>query len=208
MAVCAIRAHLAEFGIIFGQGRKRIETIMPSIEEVAASLPEHARSALNSLMRTVGELNTQIEGIETKLAEAGRSDPVSNMLSSIPGVGPITSTAIAATVPNARIFRSGREFAAWLGLTPRQNSSGATTRLRGITKQGDAYLRHLLVIGARNIVRYPKARAKVGGAWIDALLQRRRPMIVAVAVANKLARIIWAMMTNGEMFREAHVKAA
>jgi len=208
MAVCAIRAHLAEFGIIFGQGRQRIETIMPSIEEVAASLPEHARFALNSLMRTVGELNTQIEGIETKLAEVGRSDPVSNLLSSIPGVGPITSTAIAAIVPNARMFRSGREFAAWLGLTPRQNSSGGTTRLGGITKQGDAYLRHLLVIGARNIVRYPKARAKVGGAWIDALLQRRRPMIVAVAVANKLARIIWAMMTNGEMFREAHVKAA
>lgn len=206
MTVCAIRAHLSEFGIVFGQGRQRIETIMPSIEEVAASLPEHARFALNSLIRAVGELNTQIDGIETKLAEVGRSDPVSNLLSSIPGVGPITSTAIAATVPDAKMFRSGREFAAWLGLTPRQNSSGGTTRLGGITKQGDAYLRHLLVIGARNIVRYPKARAKVGGAWIDTLLQRRRPMIVAVAVANKLARIIWAMMTSGEMFRGAHAK--
>ncbi|MBD9455593.1 IS110 family transposase [Rhizobium sp. RHZ02] len=208
MTVCAIRAHLAEFGIIFGQGRQRIETIMPMIEEVAASLPEHARYALTSLIGSADELNKQIDGIETKLAEIGRSDPVSNLLSSIPGVGPITSTAIAATIPDARMFRSGREFAAWLGLTPRQNSSGGTTRLGGITKQGDAYLRHLLVIGARNIVRYPKARAKVGGAWIDALLQRRRPMIVAVAVANKLARVIWAMMTSGEMFSEARVKAA
>uniref|UniRef100_UPI0035E40031 transposase n=1 Tax=Agrobacterium pusense TaxID=648995 RepID=UPI0035E40031 len=112
-----------------------------------------------------------------KLAEVGRSDPVLNHPSSIPGVGLITSTAIAATVPNATMFRSGREFAAWLGLTPRQNSSGGTTRLGGITKQGDAYLRHLLVIGARNIVRYPKPRAKVGGAWIGALLRRRRPLI-------------------------------
>lgn len=129
MTVCAIRAHLAEFGIIFCQGRQRIETIMPSIEDIAASLPEQARFALNSLICMVGEVNTQIEGIEMKLAELGRSDPASNLLSSIPGVGPITSTAIAATVPDARIFRSGREFAAWLGLTPRQNSSGGTTRL-------------------------------------------------------------------------------
>lgn len=162
MTVCAIRAHLAEFGIIFGQGRQRIETIMPTIEEVAASLPEHARFALSSLIRTVIELNKQIEGIETKLAEVGRSDPVSNLLTSIPGIGPITSTAIAATISDARMFRSGREFAAWLGLTPRQNSSGCTTRLGGITKQGDAYLRHLLVIGARNIVRYPKLERRSG----------------------------------------------
>lgn len=163
MAICAIRADLAESGIIFDQGRQRIETIMPTMEEIAASLPEYARFALNSLVRTVGELNTQIEGIEKKLAEVGRSDPVSNLLSSIPGVGPITSTAIAATVPDARLFRSGREFAAWLGLTPRQNSSGGTIRLGGITEQ-DAYLRHLLVISSRNIVRYPKARAKVAVA--------------------------------------------
>jgi transposase len=101
------------------------------------------------------------------------------------------------------MFRSGREFAAWLGLTPRQNSTGGKERLGRITKQGDAYLRHLLVIGARNVVRYPKARARVGAGWIDELLQRRRPMVVAVAVANKLARIIWAMMTTGELFRPA-----
>ncbi len=112
MTVCAIRAHLAEFGIIFGQGRQRIETIMPMIDGIAASLPEYARFALTGLINSVGELNKQIDGIETKLAEIGRSDPVSSVLSSIPGVGPITSTAIAATIPDARMFRSGREFAA------------------------------------------------------------------------------------------------
>lgn len=99
------------------------------------------------------------------------------------------------------MFRSGREFAAWLGLTPKQKSTGGKDRLGRITKQGDSYLRHLLVIGARNVVRYAKARSQVGGGWIEALLERRRPMGVAIAVANKLARIIWAMMTTGEFYR-------
>ena len=123
------------------------------------------------------------------------------MLASIPGVGPITATALAATASDPTMFRSGRKFAAWLGLTPRQNSTGGKDRIGRITKQGDSYLRHLLVIGARNIVRYPRARTRVGGGWIEALLERRRPMVVAVAVANKLARIIWAMMTTGEFYR-------
>ena len=102
-----------------------------------------------------------------------------------------------------RFFKNGRQFAAWLGLTPRQNSSGGKHRLGGITKQGDRYLRHLLVLGARTVVRYPKARSRVDGPWIEALLERRRPMVVAVAVANKLARTIWAMLTTGEVFRTA-----
>lgn len=136
MTVCATRAHLAEFGIVFGQGRQRIETIMPMMDSIAASLPDDARFALETLIGSVGELNKQIDGIENRLAEIGRSDPMSSVLSSIPGVGPITSTAISATIPDARMFRSGREFAAWLGLTPRQHSSRGTTPLGGITKQG------------------------------------------------------------------------
>jgi transposase len=134
---------------------------MPMIDGIAASLPEYARFALNALIASVGELNKQIDEIEAKLAEIGRSDLISRVPSSIPGVGPITSTAIAATIPDARMFRSGQGFAAWLGLTPRQSSSGGTTRLGGIPKQGDAYLRHLMVIGARNIVRYPKIEQRL-----------------------------------------------
>ena len=110
----------------------------------------------------------------------------------------VHATALAATISDPAMFRSGQEFAAWLGLTPRQNSTGGKDRLGRITEQGDAYLRHLLVIG---VVRYPKARTRVGAGWIEALLERRRPMVVAIAVANKLARIIWAMMTTGEFYR-------
>lgn len=204
MTACAIRAHLAEFGVVAGQGRQRVDGLIALLEdETAIALPAFARDALDALIAQLGNLDRQIDAIERRLSVIHRSHPISRLLASIPGVGPISATAFAATVPDPAMFRSGREFAAWLGLTPRQNSTGGKERLGRITKQGDAYLRHLLVIGARNVVRYPKARARVGAGWIDELLQRRRPMVVAVAVANKLARIIWAMMTTGELFRPA-----
>ncbi|WP_018459893.1 IS110 family transposase, partial [Bradyrhizobium sp. WSM4349] len=168
-------------------------------EELA--LPATARMALAVLVNQLKELDRQVDAIERELAQIQRVNPMARLLSSIPGIGPITATALAATVPDATMFRSGREFAAWLGLTPKQKSTGGKDRLGRITKQGDSYLRHLLVIGARNVVRYAKARSQVGGGWIEALLERRRPMGVAIAVANKLARIIWAMMTTGEFYR-------
>ncbi|MBM7488000.1 transposase [Bradyrhizobium sp. USDA 3686] len=145
------------------------------------------------------ELDRQVDAIERELAQIQRVNPMARLL--IPGVGPITAAALAATLPDPTMFRSGREFAAWLGLTPKQNSTAGKDRLGRITKQGDSYFRHLLVIGARNVVRYPKARSRVGGGWIEALLERRRPVVVAIAVANKLARIIWEMMTTGEFYR-------
>ncbi|TWB46942.1 transposase IS116/IS110/IS902 family protein [Bradyrhizobium sacchari] len=199
MTACAIRAHFAEFGIIVGQGRQRVDGLVYVLDDEELTLPAHARIALAVLVNQLKELDRQVEAIERELAQ--RVNPMAKLLSSIPGMGPITATALAATVPDAAIFRSGREFAAWHGLTPKQNSTGGKDRLGRITKQGDSYLRHLLVIGARNVVRYPKARSRVGGGWIEALLERRRPMVVAVAVANKLARIIWAMMTTGEFYR-------
>lgn len=169
-------------------------------EELA--LPATARMALAVLVNQLKELDRQVDAIERALAQIQRVNPMAKLLSSIPGVGPITATALAATVPDPTMFRSGREFAAWLGLTPKQNSTGGKDRLGRITKQGDSYLRHLLVIGARNVVRYPKARSRVGSGWIEALLlERRRPMVVAITLANKLARIIWAMMTTGELYR-------
>ncbi|MDF0522926.1 IS110 family transposase [Bradyrhizobium yuanmingense] len=201
MTACAIRAHFAEFGIIVGQGRQRVDGLVDLLDDEELTLPAHARIALAVLVSQLKELGRQVEAIERELAEIQRVNPMAKLLSSIPGIGPITATALAATVPDATMFRSGREFAAWLGLTPKQNSTGGKDRLGRITKQGDSYLRHLLVIGARNVVRYPKARSRVGGGWIEALLERRRPMVVAVAVANKLARIVWAMMTTGEFYR-------
>jgi transposase len=201
MTACAVRAHFAEFGIIVGQGRQRVDGLVDLLDDEELTLPAHARIALAVLVNQLKELDRQVEAIERELAQIQRVNPMAKLLSSIPGIGPITATALAATVPDATMFRSGREFAAWLGLTPKQNSTGGKDRLGRITKQGDSYLRHLLVIGARNVVRYPKARSRVGGGWIEALLERRRPMVVAVAVANKLARIVWAMMTTGEFYR-------
>ncbi|MDA9421636.1 IS110 family transposase [Bradyrhizobium sp. CCBAU 53380] len=201
MTACAIRAHFAEFGIIVGQGRQRVDGLVDLLDDEELTLPAHARIALAVLVSQLKELDRQVEAIERELAEIQQVNPMAKLLSSIPGIGPITATALAATVPDATMFRSGREFAAWLGLTPKQNSTGGKDRLGRITKQGDSYLRHLLVIGARNVVRYPKARSRVGGGWIEALLERRRPMVVAIAVANKLARIVWAMMTTGEFYR-------
>lgn len=171
------------------------------LDDDQLSLPTTARMALAALVNQMKEVDRQIEAIERELAQIQRAHPVARLLASIPGVGPVTATALAATVPDPTMFRSGREFAAWLGLTPRENPSGGKDRLGRITKQGDSYVRHLLVIGARNVVRFPKARSRVGGGWIEALLERRRPMVVAIAVANKLARIVWAMMTTGEYYR-------
>jgi len=181
MAACAFRAHLAEYGVIVPQGRHRVDALVGQMDT----------------------LNQQIDRIDIRLAKIHKTNPICRLLATIPGIGPITATAFAATIPDPSAFRSGREFAAWLGLTPRQNSSGSKHRLGGITKQGDRYLRHLLVLGARTVVRYPKARSRVDGPWIEALLERRRPMVVAVAVANKLARTIWAMLSTGEVFRSA-----
>lgn len=203
MAACAFRAHLAEYGVIVAQGRHRVDTLITKLDELRTDLPDNACFALDALIGQLDTLNQQIDSIDARLAEIHENNAICRLLATVPGIGPITATAFAATIPDPSAFRSGREFAAWLGLTPRQNSSGGKTRLGGITKQGDRYLRHLLVLGARTVVRYPKARSRVDGPWIEALLERRRPMVVAVAVANKLARAIWAMLTTGEVYRAA-----
>lgn len=204
MTACAIRSHLAEFGIIVAQGRHRVEALVSKMDEHREGLPTEACFALGVLIDQLAALNARIGEIDARLGEIHQTHPVCRLLATIPGIGPITATALAATVPDPSAFRSGREFAAWLGLTPRQNSSGGKARLGGITKQGDRYLRHLLVLGARTVVRYPNARSRINGPWIEALLERRRPLVVAVAVANELARTIWAMLTTGEVFRPAN----
>ncbi|WP_421904985.1 IS110 family transposase [Mameliella sp.] len=201
---CAFRAHLAEYGVTVPQGRHRVDALVAKLDELREDLPEDASFALDALVGQLNTLDQQIDRIDIRLADFHKTNSICRLLATIPGIGPITATAFAASIPDPSAFRSGREFAAWLELTPRQNSSAGKHRLGGITKQGDRYLRHLLVLGARTVVRYPKARSRVDGPWIEALLERRRPMVVAVAVANKLARTIWAMLSTGEVFRTAH----
>lgn len=130
-----------------------------------------------------------------------RENEASRRLATIPGLGEITASAIAATVPDASFFRSGREFAAWLGLTPRQNSTGGKERLGRTTKQGNRHIRSLLVIGATSLLRYWRGKAGAEAAWMNRLLERRPPRLVTVALANKLARIVWAVLARGETYR-------
>jgi transposase len=199
MLATALRAHLAEFGIIAPQGIHRIEKLAAQVHDPA--VPPPARDALKLLVAQLASTWRQIDEIEKKLVALHRTEAVSRRLASIPGVGPITAMAIASTVPDPTMFRSGREFAAWPGLTPKSHSSGGKDKLGRISKRGDRYIRHLLYIGAGNAIRFAKARAATGEAWIRALQARRPPKVVIIALANKMARIAWALMMRGESFR-------
>ncbi len=209
MTACAIRAHLAEFGIVTGQGIGRVDVLVEQLRgDAGRELPSAVRETVELLIVQFADVEAKIVKIEARLAAIHKGHAMSRLLATIPGVGPITASAIVATVPDPSVFRSGRDFAAWLGLTPRQNSSGGKERLGRITKRGDAYVRPLLFIAARNVIRYPKARAAAGAGWIDGLLSRRSRTVAAVALANKMARIVWAMMMTGEVYRPPAAPAA
>ncbi len=199
MLATALRAHLAEFGIIAPQGIQRVEKLAAQLNDPA--VPPLARDALNLLVEQLASTWKQIDTIEMQLVAIHRTQAVSRRLASIPGVGPITAMAIASTVSDPTMFRSGREFAAWLGLTPKSHSSGGKDRLGRISKRGDRYIRHLLYVGAGNVIRFAKARAAAGENWIRGLQQRRPPKVVIIALANKMARIAWALMVREQPFR-------
>jgi transposase len=203
MLATGLRAHLAEFGIIAPQGIHRVERLAAEVHNPA--VPPLAREALMLLIDELASVWRQIDVLEEKLMARHRVDEVSRRLATIPGVGPITATAIASTVPDPAMFRSAREFAAWLGLTPKSHSSGGKDKLGRISKRGDRYLRHLLYVGAGNAIRFAKARAATGEAWIKGLQERRPPKVVIIALANKMARIAWALMTRGQSFRSPNV---
>lgn len=206
MLATAIRAHLAEFGIIAPQGIHRVEMLAKEVND--PTVPPLARDALMLLVDELASVWQRIDELEVRLVALHRADEVSRRLASIPGVGPITAMAIANTVPDPSMFRSGREFAAWLGLTPKSHSSGGKDRLGRISKRGDRYIRHLLYIGAGNAIRFAKARAATGEAWIRGLQERRPPKVVIISLANKMARIAWALMIRGQSFRSPAVVAA
>ena len=152
-------------------------------------------------------INLQILETDRRVRANARATEVGRRLMEVPGVGPVLASAIVAAVPEPRAFKSGRNLAAWIGLVPRQNSSGGKERLGGITKQGDRYLRQLLVVGALAVIRYAQ-RHGTRRPWLVRLLARRTTKIAAVALANKMARIIWAIMTSGERYREPRPTAA
>lgn len=200
MAVNALRCHLAEFGLVVAKGINRIDELL-HLADGDMSLPTAAKAAADVLAKTLWELDRAITEIEQKIAEAHDRSEASRLIDSVPGVGKLIASAIVAVAPDPSTFRSGRDFAAWLGLTPRQNSSGGKSSLGAITKKGNCYIRKLLVLAATSLSY--RAGARTGGLaeWIVKLRARKSARLVTVALANKLARIIWAIMKTGEIFR-------
>ncbi|MCK4867216.1 MAG: IS110 family transposase, partial [Alphaproteobacteria bacterium] len=200
MAINALRGHMAEFGVVEAQGiagAKRLVVVLA--DETDGRIPPLARRVLGELVGQLRGSMARIDELEREMKAWHKASEVSQRLATIPGVGPVTATALAATVPDASVFSSGRQFAAWLGLTPRQYSTGGKPRLGGISKRGDGYLRRLLMTGATSALRHSKqTRAR---PWVQELLKRRPAKVVAVALANKTARTAWSMMKTGEAWR-------
>jgi transposase len=198
----ALRAHLAEFGIVGPQGAGKVAQLTAVLADLEDTrVPALARGALQGLVDQLRDTERRVEELDARLAEQAKADEVCQRL--IPGIGPITATALTATVGDATVFESGRHLAAWLGLVPRQNSSGGRERLGGISKAGDGYLRRLLVHGARAVMRWHGKTSP----WLAGLLTRRPFNVAVVALANKLARIAWAVMVRGEDYRKPDAAA-
>jgi transposase len=200
----ALRGHLAEFGIVAPQRRAGLRQLLATVAEVEdRRVPPLAREVLESLVDQLRDLEGRIAGLDRRLVLMTRTDPVCRALAEAPGIGPVIATAFAATVPDATAFRSGRHLAAWLGLVPRQHATGGKPRRLGLSKRGDAYLRRQLIHGARALVKVSAGHTGKLWSWINGL-RARRPFNVAVAaVANKLARMLWAMLSRGEAYRAA-----
>jgi transposase len=205
--VSAMRAHLAEYGVIAPKGRTHVRDLVEALSADTTPVSNLARQALVLIADMIEGLSQQIRAIEIELMAWHRSTAASRRLETIPGIGFVTAAALAATADDARVFRSGRQFAAWLGLVPKQHSSGGKERMGGISKMGDRYLRHLLVVGATAVIRFARRRAITVSIWADRLLKRKPARLVGVAVANKMARIAWAVMVRNETYRVSQATA-
>lgn len=201
MLVNALRGHLAEFGIVTRQGVAGVGMLIALVEDEDHDLvPALGRAALRPLIEQLREVHAKVAEMDHQILRWHRSNELSRRLETIPGIGPITASAIAATVTDVSLFKSGRQLAAWLGLVPRQNSSGGKDRLGRISKQGDAYIRRLLVVGAHAVLRYSRKAEAAPTRWAAGLLAAKPYNVVAIALANKMARIAWALMTTGKKF--------
>jgi transposase len=197
----ALRGHLSEYGYVFRQGIAHAPTLIAHVEEPTSSLPESARTILKVLICTFAALEAQIKELDGEINRRSKTDPVARRLMTIPGVGPISATAITALVPAAGSFRTGRDFAAWLGLTPLQKSSGGKQKLGAISKRGERTIRRLLILGASSVIRQACVRGAPAGSWLAQMLSRKPKMLVTVALANKMARVVWALLVKGGVYR-------
>ena len=205
----ALRAHLAELGLVAAVGADGLKSLMDIIREAGKSgrLPKRMLEALNALVAQLAALGNQIVTLERSIQAQHRASEPSRRLETVPGIGVIGATAIVATVTDPKAFKSGRELAAWIGLVPRQYSTGGKQKLGGISKQGDKYLRRLLIVGATSVIQQAR-RHPDKHPWIIKLLGKLPAKKVAVALANKTARIAWAILTKGETYRAPAIAAA
>ena len=195
----AFRSYAAEFGIVGPAGRQNVNALMERVLE-DDSLPEMARDLFRFQAREYAAVEARLDEIETKLMKWHREDDISRRVATIPGIGPIGSTMLSMKAPPPESFRSGRDFAAWIGLTPRDHSTGGRMRHGGITKAGDSALRSTLIVGATALLRHIRAGRRAPSPWLAAMLERKPPKLVAVALANKFARIAWRLMVSGGVY--------
>jgi transposase len=201
-AINALRGHLAEFGTVVPQGAANAARLVALVEDQDSGLPDDARGTLEVLVGALAQLEAQIAKLDVEIARRAKESDVARRLMTVPGIGPLIATAIAVLAPPPETFRKGRDFAAWLGLVPRQHSTGGKQRLGATTKMGERSLRRLLIIGANSVIikRHVHKEAQPG-TWLGGLLSRKPPMLVRVALANKMARIVWALIARGGVYR-------
>jgi transposase len=204
----ALRSHMAELGIVAAQGREGLKDLLAIVTgENDGTLPVDAKASLMVLAAQLLACQTLIGMLEKRIMTQHKSSDASRRLETIPGIGIVGATTIAAIVTDPKAFKSGRDFAAWIGLVPRQDSTGGKQRLGRISKQGDRYLRRILVVGAHAVLRRARQHPEKY-PWLTALLARRPFRVVAVALANKMARIAWALLAKGGTYRPPQLAAA
>jgi len=205
----AIRGHLTEYGWVAPKGAAHLAMLADLLEdgEIGESLPEAARPMFTMMIDMLAELDKRIAALDKEIARRAREDVVARRMT-IPGIGPITATAIAAIAPPAETFAKGRDFAAWLGLVPKQASTGGKQKLGAISRMGERTLRRLLIIGASAVVLQVSKRGAPAGSWLEGMLARKPRMLVTVALANKMARTVWALLVKQEDYRAPVAVAA
>ncbi|RVO45589.1 IS110 family transposase [Sinorhizobium meliloti] len=203
----ALRGLMAEFGITVPQGPSHVGILISHVEDGGSSLTEAARAPCLALVLTLRALVDKVRELDLEIGRRARQDDVAKRLMSIPGIGPVIATALEALAPPAETFTRGRDFSAWMGLTPRQHSSGGKPRLGKTSKMGQRDLRRLLIIGASAVVRWASRRGALDGSWLSRMIGKKPPMLITVALANRMGRIAWALMTNGGRYEEQRLAA-
>lgn len=201
-AINALRSHMAEYGFIAPQGRWNIDRLIAMIEDKEVALREDARIGLSALTSTIASLTQHLDHLDSRIKASVKQDKTAKRLMTIPGVGPMTAAFVMALIPDPSIFRCGRDLSAWVGLTPTEHSSGGKQRLGAISKRGERSLRRLFLLGAAAVVRQAIIKPPAPTSWLAKMLARKPRMLVITALANKIARVVWALLAKGGVYGE------